>query len=192
MKLVQHDLEAHPPAAAVLGVALAITPARSRKIQHGLFAAPAPEPERLSLTLDKIRAMVGAANVGAPELLDTWRREAWELRELDYQPSVPFSAPQAKETGAPVPVAFRYFRPPRPARVELAGGMPRRVIAQGISGRVVRATGPWRSSGEWWRATLWDRDEWDVLLAPAADRTAVYRLFQDRKSKGWFVEGEYD
>jgi protein ImuB len=189
LKLVQHDLEAHPAPAAITAVAMAITPVRSRKIQHGLFAPPAPEPERLSLTLDKIRAMVGRDNVGAPELLDTWRPEGWELREVDHSPAFTLSP------GMTLQAAFRYFRPPRPARVEFVGGAPQRIVAQGVSGRVLRYAGPWRSSGDWWRSTVWDRDEWDVLIGSSkasAETGALYRLYQDRPTRGWFLEGEYD
>jgi nucleotidyltransferase/DNA polymerase involved in DNA repair len=38
------------------------------------------------------------------------------------------------------------------------------------------------------RAACWDRDEWDVALG---DR-AVYRVFRDRRTKRWYVEGMWD
>jgi hypothetical protein len=34
----------------------------------------------------------------------------------------------------------------------------------------------------------WDRDEWDVTLADGA----VYRVFQDRESGGWFIDAVID
>jgi protein ImuB len=47
--------------------------------------------------------------------------------------------------------------------------------------------GPWRTSGGWW-AQHWNRDEWDVALEDGA----VCRVFQDRDSGQWFVDGIYD
>jgi protein ImuB len=37
-------------------------------------------------------------------------------------------------------------------------------------------------------ATSWDRDEWDVALTDGA----MYRIFQDRDSGGWFIEAVFD
>jgi hypothetical protein len=34
----------------------------------------------------------------------------------------------------------------------------------------------------------WDRDEWDVALADGT----TYRVFQDRQSQQWWLEGEVD
>jgi protein ImuB len=48
-------------------------PVEPRTTQHGLFLPSSPEPEKLEITLARIRGLVGAANVGAPELLDTHR-----------------------------------------------------------------------------------------------------------------------
>jgi hypothetical protein len=75
-------------------------------------------------------------------------------------------------------------------------------------GRVEIVAGPWRTSGAWWEGTLpcrsfrlkaeatgspqgeggWDRDEWDVALADGV----TYRLFRERNSEKWFVEGIVD
>jgi protein ImuB len=55
-------------------------------------------------------------------------------------------------------------------------------------GRVEQAAGPWRTSGGWWETGRWDRDEWDVALSDGA----VCRLFCDRESGLWFLEGVVD
>jgi hypothetical protein len=64
---------------------------------------------------------------------------------------------------------FRVFRPPVPARVEMREGRPVKVFfrAPGESfrrGEVVAASGPWRTSGEWWTKDAWQQDEWDLEL----------------------------
>lgn len=60
-------------------------------------------------------------------------------------------------------------------------------------GAVVQAAGPWRSSGAWWQSSTdrdgaWDRDEWDIALAGGG----AYRVFQDRQTGQWWLEGEID
>lgn len=94
----------------------------------------------------------------------------------------------------------RRLRHPWPIEVVLSGRTPV-AIRFGIrsretayrDGRIVQAAGPWRSSGAWWQPSTerdgaWDRDEWDIAL----DSGAAYRVFQDRTSGQWWVEGEID
>ncbi len=182
LKLLQLDLEAHPPGAPVTAAAIEVVPVEPRTVQGGLFVPLAPEPEKLELTLAKIRAMVGERNVGSPELQDTHRPGAWHLTGgLATQDSPPATRHSS--------LAFRYFTPGLKARVELREGMPQRVDAErGIYGLVLQAAGPWRTSGDWWRENAWDRDEWDVGL----NNGAVYRICLERPAERWVVEGAYD
>ena len=59
-----------------------------------------------------------------------------------------------------------------PASVEMRDGRLARVSFNGVRGEVVAASGPWRTSGEWWREDGWEHDEWDIdvrfVLAPAS------------------------
>jgi protein ImuB len=76
-------------------------------------------------------------------------------------------------------------------------------------GAVIQAAGPWRTSGGWWSghpvppkpasagkggkpASVgeggWSRDEWDVALKSGA----VCRIYQDRTTERWFLDGIYD
>ena len=90
-----------------------------------------------------------------------------------------------------------------------------------IGGTVAASAGPWRTSGGWWEAGTrdsglaqspeprvqsrepsaqsrepraesqrrpWDRDEWDVALADGP----AYRLFRERHTDRWFLEGVVD
>jgi protein ImuB len=181
LTLLQLDLEAHPPPAPVTAVTLAFHPAGARRLQGGLFVPPGPEPEKLQLTLARIAGMVGKANVGSPELLDTHRPDAFRM--------APAGRGGATETDRDLPrLAFRWFRPPLPATVKLAVREPRHVAAPGVAGRVVEAAGPWRSSGDWWTGAAWSREEWDVALSDGG----LYRLWWEVFSGKWFVEGEYD
>jgi hypothetical protein len=86
--------------------------------------------------------------------------------------------------------ALRRCRQPVPARAVIEDGRPTRLTTdrRGFAGgRVLAATGPWRTSGDWW-AGLWNRDEWDVALADGG----VYRVFRDRDTDAWFVDAIVD
>lgn len=181
LKLWQLELEARPPARAVVEVGMAANPVKSVVAQGGLYMPQSPEPVKLELTLARIRAIVGEDRVGWPELLDTHRPEGWRISR---EPRPAAGIASARATSARL--VLRVFRPPRAARVALANGQPGFVAAEGIRGKVLELAGPWRSSGEWWSASAWGRDEWDVALSDGA----LYRLFCEER--GWFVGGSYD
>jgi len=65
LKLLQLDLNAHPPGAPIKKIHLAAEPARPRSAQGGLFLPPSPEPEKLELTLARIAGLVGEPRVGS-------------------------------------------------------------------------------------------------------------------------------
>jgi hypothetical protein len=125
--------------------------------------------------------------------------------------------PRIPDPRSPIPltVALRRFRFPVPARVRVDRGAPVRVISdrRGWSGGHVETyAGPWRSSGGWWVDTAdvhrdkprshggvsaspwpvevkaWERDEWDVTLSDGA----TYRIFRERDTDAWFIEGVVD
>ena len=82
LKLLQLDLQSHPPGAPILKIHLAAEPARPRPAQSGLFLPTFPEPEKLELTLARIAGIVGQGRVGAAELLDTHREGAFQMRSF--------------------------------------------------------------------------------------------------------------
>jgi protein ImuB len=185
LKLLQLDLDAHPPPAPILAVAMRIEPAKPRAVQDGLFLPPSPEPEKLELTLQRIAALVGKENVGSPALVDTHRPGAFTVRPALEASGRVLSIP-------PATLAFRAFRPPVQARVVAAGAAPKQVWARAksrvIEGRVLTAAGPWRTSGDWWTTAPWARDDWDLSLSDGA----LYRLYREYFTGTWFVDGEYD
>jgi protein ImuB len=78
-KLLILDLEEHPPGAAIKRVEVEAFPSKPRVVQNGLFVPLAPEPEKLELTLARLKAVVGEENVGSPEILDTHRPDAFQI-----------------------------------------------------------------------------------------------------------------
>ncbi len=181
LKLLQLDLSAHPPAAPVVRLHLTAGPAKPRSAQNGLFVPVAPEPQKLEITLARLAALAGEENVGSAELPDTHRPGAFRMRRFHAGAAAAFAP-------TPPQVTLRAFRPPRAAEVELLAGRPARVFAGAIRGNVVTYAGPWRTSGDWWTADAWGRDEWDVALHDGG----LYRLYREHATGKWFVEGTYD
>jgi protein ImuB len=177
LKLLQMDLEAHPPTAPTIALTLALKPVHPRTVQTGIFLPVTPAPDKLELTLARIRGIVGENNVGIPQLLNTHHPHPFQL--VKAQPITSHQPPVTSHQG------FRFFRPPLAATVSLDRNRPTHIAAPGIHGKVLNAAGPWRTSGDWWTSTIWNRDEWDIALSNGS----LYRIYRD---PNWFIEGSYD
>jgi len=217
LKLMRLQLQANPPHASILKITLAAEPARARAAQGGLFRPSIPDPEKLELTVARLANLVGEANIGSPELVDSHRpgnfrmgrfapaREESGIRrkkrggaEMDH--SEKSSEPQFRHTA----IAFRIFRPEWPAKVELRESCHVHIMFRGMRGNITTASGPWRTSGDWWREDAWQQDEWDVNVrldfSPAQNkrnlyasaRDGLYRIYYDALRQSWFVRGRYD
>jgi protein ImuB len=191
LKLVQLDLELHPPEAAVIALHLVAQPARSQTVQQGLFTPQTPEAGRLEILLARLRKLVGEDRVGAAELLDSYRPEAFRM--------IPFVPDASNTTRASVtrscPSALRVLRPPHAIRVE---AQTSRLVAFFLEGQkfVVRKdSGPWKASGAWWTYPDWSREEWDVALGgqdqDKKDKQCC-RVAHDPASNCWYLIGIYD
>ncbi|MCU1270310.1 MAG: hypothetical protein JWN74_1604 [Acidobacteriaceae bacterium] len=205
LKLLQLDLKANPPGAPVVKVHLRIEPAKPRPAQNGFFIPASPEPEKLELTLARINGIVGNGRVGSPALLDTHRREAFEIRHFTLSESTSGSERRLagsagrgrpalhRQTGEII-TGMRIFRPPIAVRVSHRNGRPSHVMSRKrrqISGEVLWAAGPWRSSGDWWEQDAWVRDEWDIAVQEQVG-IVLYRLIHDLLTSEWLLEGSYD
>lgn len=192
LKLMQLDLEAHPPDAPIVHVRMSAHPVKPRAAQGGLFTPAAPGPVKLELTLARIRAIVGEERAGAVELVDTHRPDSFRAAALEIRPAAPphsrshMARPLLNRPGPSACLSLRMFRPPKAARVSLMSSHPAYIAAGAIRGDVVESAGPWRTSGDWWTAEEWSRDEWDISLSDGG----LYRLYCC--PRGWFLEGSYD
>jgi protein ImuB len=207
LKLLQLDLNAHPPGAPIVKIHLAAEPARPRAAQNGFFLPPSPEPEKLELTMAKIAGIVGENRVGSLGILNTHRPEGFEMQH--FVPLEPFSPQRHGVTenqelkttsvsqclcGEDLVTALRMFRPPMAATVTIHDGKPTYVSCskrEEIHCEILWSAGPWRSSGDWWEQNGWARDEWDIAVQEESG-IALYRLVRDLLSGRWFVEGIYD
>jgi protein ImuB len=239
LKLLLLDTEMHPPPSAVVAVSINCDPVKPRVLQTGLFIPLAPEPEKLELMLARLAKLVGAENIGSPELLDSHRPDAFRVKRFEISQTKKKKRADKTSTPAGLPgwgprmsalpansnskfeirnpeftLGFRVFRPPLRALVQAEGGCPREISAwdknKSVYGKVVCVAGPWRTSGEWWRADFWARDEWDVAIQvrgkgeggrgkgtemdeyAGSPLQVLYRIYRELSSGSWFVEGVYD
>jgi protein ImuB len=93
LKLVQLDLETHPPSAAIMGLELHAQSAEPYRAPHGLFLPQAPEPGQLEVMLVRMRKLLGEQRVGSPELTDDHRPNAFRM--------VPFVPPPPRKSERP-------------------------------------------------------------------------------------------
>lgn len=186
LKLLQLEMGAHPPQAAVTTLAIAAEARQSKKVQLGLFAPQTPEPSRLDVTLARLKAIVGEDRVGAPVLEDTHRPGSFRTEGfvVDTRP-VASKVPSGR-------MALRRMRPPRPVHVVLQAMSP--VAFRDAQSRfeIAAAYGPWRTSGCWWSQEGWDTEEWDVLAVALNGEQLGCLLVLDRMRKEWRLEAFYD
>ena len=86
---------------------------------------------------------------------------------------------------------LRIFRPAIQTSVEVGEETPHFVRLWSRHRRVLAASGPWSTSGNWWNTSSWMREEWDVSLKMPSG-PGLYRIYRDRLKDQWFVEGVFD
>jgi protein ImuB len=176
LKLLQLEIAAHPPQAAVLSLTLTAEAGQSSKVQLGLFAPQMPEPSRLDVTIARLKAIAGEDRVGSPVLEDSHRSGSFRMEDFSV------SGTFATSKSSPPKMALRRMRPPMPA----AFRDPERNF------EITAAYGPWRSASCWWSSVGWDEDEWDVLAQTGNGTTVACLLVQDRTKNQWRLEAYYD
>ena len=186
LKLLQLDLEGHPPDASILGVHLHAEPGATSKVQLGLFSPQLPEPGRLDITLARITAIVGEGNVGMAVLDDTRRSSDFHVEPFTITTAEP---PVPSPTS---PLCLRLLRPAEPTRVALRRGRPCEIYFRARCYLVERVYGPWLKGGDWWNESIWGNEQWDVIGKTTDDALLACRLSHDFISKDWRVTGLYD
>lgn len=201
LELLRLDLEGQPPGAPILAFTLTAHPDRPRPAQLSLFGPAALSPEKLATTLARLFAMLGEERVGSPRTVDAHRPERFAL--VSYTPPAP---PEVRtEPGrGPGLLTVRVLRPPLAVEVLTHEDAPsgqeiRPLEIRGLAveetekrprveGRVRVASGPWGLEESWWSGDPVERDYWDVELSSGG----LYRLYHERRSGDWFVDGIYD
>jgi protein ImuB len=214
LKLLRLQLQSDAPGSPIQKIVLRADSGIPRVMQNGLFTPRAPDPEKLELTLARLAKVVGDSNVGCAELVDTHGPENFRMKGFSAAPvrngrmlrrrpgteekSLKRVAGRKRATG------FRVMRPAVPANVKMQEERPARIWFRGMQGEVKAASGPWRSSGDWWEERVWDQDEWDLTVEFESGRgktelgkntfplLGVYRIVYEANSRSWFVRGFYD
>ncbi|MGA2891013.1 MAG: DNA polymerase Y family protein [Terracidiphilus sp.] len=186
LKLLQLEIAAHPPQAAVLSFTLTAEAGQSSKVQLGLFAPQTPEPSRLDVTIARLRAIAGEDRVGSPVLEDTHRSGSFRMEGFSV------SGVSAGSKASRPRMVLRRMRPPVPVRVQLHTTKPAAFRDADGNHEITAAYGPWRSRGCWWSAVGWDEEEWDVLAQAGNGNAVACLLVQDRRKREWRLEAYYD
>jgi protein ImuB len=186
LKLLQLEIAAHPPQAAVVALTLAAEAGASSQVQLGLFAPQTPEPSRLDVTLARLKAIVGKDRVGSPALEDTHRADSFRMESFTVGGKAAASGTRTAR------IALRRMRPPTPVSVVLRAMKPVAFRDREKRFEVTAAYGPWRTSGCWWSAGVWDGEEWDVLAVESDGSSIACVLTCDRAHNVWRLEAFYD
>jgi protein ImuB len=223
LKLLRLQLQGDPPAAPIQKIYMTADAAGPRVTQNSLFVPSGPDPEKLEVTIARLAKLVREGNLGCAELVDSHRPESFRMTRFvvanEQNKRRGKSQSKVKEnpnTRATV-TALRIMRPAQAVRVEMQDKQPAKVYLQGMRGDVVAASGPWRSSGDWWQEDAWHQDEWDLEIEfvpvgaqhrcapsrqnpypldnqqfPPGTQRSLYRLFYDALQQRWFLRGVYD
>jgi len=190
LRLVALALETHPPHAAVETVALSTQGQPARRDQLDLFSPNGPDPNVLDRTLSELESLCGAGRVGAPEIVDDHRPDAFGIKPFAPRVSARRAhSSKPPEEDAPRTLAVRALRHPVAAEIRVARGLPASIRSGVASGEILQVSGPWRTTGRWWSETeRYAMDHFDVQVSDGA----VLRLCFDWLERSWRVDGIYD
>lgn len=201
LSLLRLDLQSQPPQGEICSVSLQIQPVSPRLVQYSLLdPGGVADPEELSRTLSRLKALVGNDAVGCPRLLDTHRPDAFamSLPSMLESPAQGAGRRGGPRGGNSVPCrsgSLEVDRPPQaPVKtLQLSLRRMRPPLPLLLRGdQILCCAGPWRSSGDWWKGETeeegWSRDEWDIEMTDGS----LYRIYWDQFRRRWFLEGIYD
>jgi len=181
LKLINLRVSLDPPESEIVSVTVISYFTKPRPAQRGLYAVSRPEPERLLLTVNKLKKLVGEENVGMPVILNQRMAEAFTL-DADTMPEGRERLEVRQEKAI---IAFSYFHPPVHAEVLVRDGRLAFVKTRHFEGHVTEYSGVWKANSKWWDRS-WKTQEWDVEI----ENQGIYRLC--KVNKEWFLAGEYD
>jgi protein ImuB len=190
LKLIHLDLEAHPPGAAVVGIALTAEPGSTSKVQMGLFSPQLPEPMRLDVTLARIKAIVGEECVGRPELTDTHRPDGFRVEGFSVAAVGARVGSSCELEGSLA--AMRRIRPAEMVAVMLRGQRPAGFVFRERRYEVERAYGPWVMNGDWWNESLWGIEQWDLIARAGDGAMLCCCVVRDLARDAWSMAALYD
>jgi protein ImuB len=148
LTLINLNLEAAPPEAAVESIRVEIAPRVPRPAQTDMFLPPSPAPDKLQTTIARLAALCGPGNVGAISAENSHRPEA--IRLDPFAPPAPPPIPENAPAKNVTQLVIRAIRPAREIEVMCSREIPEFVRGENLGARVISIAGPWRRDGEWW------------------------------------------
>src|SRR5215469_797191 len=148
LTLINLNLEATPPEAAVESIRIEVAPRVPRPAQTDMFLPPSPAPDKLQTTIARLAALCGPGNVGTLSAENSHRPEAMRLDSFapPAPPPIPENAPPKNVTQ----LVIRAIRPAQEIEVMCLRDIPEFVRGENLGARVISIAGPWRRDGEWW------------------------------------------
>jgi protein ImuB len=180
-RMLHTHLENFTSASPILAVALQAEAAKPSFEQFHLFETALRDPGRLTETLARLTALLGAERVGTPVVEETHRPDTFRMEPFSWQ----LHETKAETSSLP-DRALRRFRSAVPASLLLVKNRPAHFRSAKVQGNVRDEKGPYLASGNWWDEKAWARAEWDLELENGA-------LCQCHASGGqWELDGIYD
>jgi protein ImuB len=187
IKLLHLDLQAHPPAASILAIALHAEPGSTSKVQLGLFSPQLPEASRLDVTLARIRAIVGENNIGCAVLQDSHALESFCMGPFSV-----LSGESSVAASSQPRASMRVLRPSEAASVTLQNGRPSIFFFRNRRYSVDHTYGPWVVGGDWWAQTLWGCEQWDLVARSQDGSMLCCCMMRDLLENKWQMAALYD
>jgi protein ImuB len=187
IKLIQLDLEAHPPGYSAIGLTVTAETGRSSTIQLGLFSPQLPEQSQLEITMARIHSLIGLDNAGTPIFENSHRQLTSAVDRFALFPAAQRIGPKQCHR-----LSMRRLR--TNISMKIAGtGLPGSFIYSSTLYNVRQVYGPWATGGRWWDHDTWNHQEWDVI-ATSANRTDLTYccLSSNMDATHWLLEGIYD
>ncbi len=191
-RMLQTHLETVRTDSPITSLRLAAKSAKPEAQQFGIFESTLRDPNQFAETLARLTALVGSENIGAPELVASHKPDSFRMavpefgsqtkRDIYTALTRAVQRAQSESTG----LQLRRFRPALASHIEFRDNAPSLLRSPVFIGPIVKTRGPFFSSGNWWDAARWAREEWDVETSDGS----LFRIF--RSSDGCFVEGVYD
>ena len=216
LKLINLRISLDPPESEIIAMHVTSHFTPPRPAQRGLYAVSRPDPERLLLTVNKLKNLVGEENVGVPVLLDQRVANPFAL-DVEAIPEGKESLdcglriadcgfPEDEYRNVDLPTEFHQsksairnpqsaIRNPVIAFSYFNPPVPAEVLVRDKRLTFVRTRlfsgHVVEYSGVWkanskWWDRSWKTQEWDVEI----ENHGVYRLC--KVGDDWFLAGEYD
>jgi protein ImuB len=84
------------------------------------------------------------------------------------------------------------MRPGEAIVVVLQNEQPKTFVFREQHYAVERVYGPWASSGEWWKSTLWGCEQWDLVARTQSGAMLCCCVVRDVLSGQWQMAALYD